>query len=73
MKFEPDIIISWDISKNDLPVITITQIEYDTTKKHLVGNVLEVIVGETSGAFSINQIISQYKFQKLSEEKEKQT
>ena len=67
MKFEPDIIISWDISPNDLPVITIMQTQYDTTKKHIVGEVLESFVGETDGAISINQIIARHKFLKLLE------
>ena len=65
MKFEPDIIFSWDISKNDIPTIAITKIEYDPRTKHLIGTVIDTISGETGGAISVNQTIMQYKLKSL--------
>lgn len=69
MTFEPDIVISWDISQNgDLPTITITNIEYDPKVKHLVATVIDVIQGETCGAISLNQTMARHVIQKRMEE-----
>lgn len=63
MTFEPDIVVSWDISEKDLPTITITSIEYDPKAKHLVGTIIDVIQGETCGAISVNQTMARHVIQ----------
>ena len=60
----PDIIISWDISEKDNPIINITKIEYDPKVKHVIGTVIESIDAGTGGAVSINQIIAAYELSK---------
>lgn len=68
MTFEPDIVVSWDISEKDLSTITITSIKYDPKVKHLVGTVIDVIQGETSGAISLNQTMARHVIQERMKE-----
>lgn len=73
MTFQPDILISWDISEKDNPTIVITSLEYDSKLKHVVADVLcRIDASELdSGVISINQLIAKhllYKSDKRTEE-----
>lgn len=67
MTFQPDIIVSWDISEKDIPTITITKIEYDPNIKKIVGHVIATINAGQSAAISINQLLSRYSADKEGE------
>ena len=70
MTFQPDIIISWDISEKDIPIIAVTEIKYDPNTKHVVGNVIATIHAGNSGAISINQLMAQHIIQSKQEDKQ---
>lgn len=75
MTFQPDIIISWDISEKDNPTLIISLLEYDPKVKHIVAEVLYRIDASelNAGSISINQILAKhylYKSDKLKNEAE---
>lgn len=64
-RFEPDFIISWDISEKDNPTIVITSIDYEPKAKCIVGTVIDVIQAEGNGAISLNQLMARHNIQNL--------
>ena len=70
MTYEPDFVISWDISEKDNPIIMVTKIEFDNNVKRMVGSVIETINAESAGAFSLNQLIAKYNMQELIKKRE---
>ena len=72
MTFQPDILISWDISEKDIPTIIITSLEYDSKLKHIVADVLcRIDASElNSGVISINQLIAKHHLYKSKKETE---
>ena len=76
MTFQPDILISWDISKKDGAAIVVSLLEYDPNQKMVVANVLHSVYAgeEDAGVISTNQLLAKhhlYKSNKLKEEAEK--
>ena len=70
MTFQPDIIISWDISEKDIPIIQVTEVKYDPKVKNVVGNVIASINAGSGGAISINQLMAQHIIQSKQEDKQ---
>ena len=72
MTFQPDILISWDISEKDVPTLVITSLKYDSKLKHVVADVLcRIDASElNSGVISINQLIAKHLLHKSEKETE---
>lgn len=60
MMFQPDIVISWDVSDKDYPVISITRLRSDGKATRLECDVLEVSHGERCGIVSVRQLLERF-------------
>lgn len=68
VQLQPDYLISWDFSDEDGSTIAITRIEKDEKGTQATATVLG-FSRKKCGVVSLNQIISQFEYEKRAEEK----
>lgn len=60
MMFQPDIVISWDFSEKDYPVVSISRLRSNEKATGLECDVLYTSSGDCCGVVSVRQLMEEF-------------
>lgn len=66
MLFQTDYLISWDFSKEDFLIISVTRLRAEENSTHVIADVIDV-THEKCGVMSLRQLLEGYERRKAAE------